>query len=66
MKILVNKRDYAVHQFIGGHFGIINKETQDCVFGGDSADDDSYDEDLMNSVYRNWNGELNKDGRIEL
>ena len=66
MKILVNKRDYEVHQFIGGHFGIIEKETQDCVFGGDSADHDSYDEELMDLVYENWNGELNEDGRIEL
>lgn len=62
----VKKANYEIHQFIGGHFGIVEKTTQDCIFGGDSADHDSYDEELMIAVYAQWGGVLNEDGRIEL
>lgn len=62
----VNKEHYHVHQFIGGYYGICETPSGSrCVFGGDSANDDDYNEDYMNDVYNQWNGDLS-DGRIEL
>ena len=57
----VNKKNYEVHQFISGYFGIIEKKTQDCVYGGDSACEDHYDEELMNTIFNNWDGSLEFD-----
>ena len=58
--IKVNKSDYEVHQFTGEYFGIIEKGSAGgvCVYGGDSADEDCYNGEFINSVYENWDGTL--------
>lgn len=68
----VNKKDYHVHQFMGGYYGICEQSSGGgCVFGGDSANEDDYNEDYINEVYQQWNGTLTYTGdrygyRIEL
>ena len=61
----VNKLDYELFQYIGGHFGICKIGTYggECIFGGDSAWEDCYDLDLMKSIYEQWDGNL-IDGKI--
>ena len=70
-QINVNKNDYEIHKYIDGYYGICVKNTHICVFGGDSANVDDYNEEFMKSVYDNWNGDLTYCGykygyRIEL
>lgn len=60
-----NKSEFSVDKFIGGQFAIIDNTNQKVVFGGDSANEDDYNEDYINDVFNNWNGQLNEDGRIE-
>ena len=37
----VNKKNYHVHQFMGGYYGICEQSSGGgCVFGGDSANED--------------------------
>ena len=68
----VNKKNYHVHQFISGYYGICEQSSGgDCVFGGDSANEDDYNEDYINEVYQQWDGTLIYTGdrygyRIEL
>lgn len=59
----VNKKDYSIKCYNNGYYGIIHNETFECVYGGDSANDDDYNEELITEVFKNWNGTL-KDGRI--
>lgn len=53
-----NKSEFSVEQFIGGQFAIVDNINQRVVYGGDSANEDDYNEDYINSVFTNWNGEL--------
>lgn len=68
----VNKKDYQVHRFISGYYGICEKSSGGgCVFGGDSANEDDYNEDYINEVYQQWDGTLTYTGdrygyRIEM
>lgn len=59
------KKDYQVIQMNGGQFAIeLINAPHTIVFGGDSANEDDYNEDYINEVYNNWNGELNQFGEI--
>lgn len=61
--IKVNKLDYYVFGFLGGYYGIckINSHGGECVHGGDSANEDDYNEEYINSKYENWDGTLHLD-----
>ncbi len=66
----VNKRDYSVEQAMGGYYYIAptGSNCPDCdttVWGGDSAWDDCYDEELANDIYNRWDGELIRDNEFE-
>lgn len=62
----VDKTDFCVNQFMGGQYGICYSASGACcVFGGDSACEDHYNEEYINEVYASWNGTLNEDGRID-
>ena len=55
----VNKEDYHVHKFISGYYGICEQSSGvGCVYGGDSACEDHYNEDYINDVYEKWDGTL--------
>ena len=59
----VNKEDYHVHQFISGYYGICEQSSGGgCVYGGDSACEDHYNEDYINDVYEQWDGTLHYTG----
>ena len=60
----VNKSDYEVYQFISGYFGICKAGHPgvDCIFGGDSANEDDYNEDYIRGVYDQWDGTLTRYG----
>jgi hypothetical protein len=66
MKTTVNKADYEVYSYIGGYYGICKKNMhgRECIFGGDSADEDSYNLEIIQDAYNAWNGVL-QDGHIE-
>jgi hypothetical protein len=73
VKKQVNKSEYQVHQFLGGYWGICEKGQTGgvCVFGGDSANEDDYNEQYIQDVYAQWDGILTYAGeaygyRIEL
>ena len=59
-QIQVNKTDYEIFKFNGGHFGITKIGTfgGELVFGGDSANEDDHDEEYFQDVYDNWDGVL--------
>lgn len=61
--VKVQKMDYEVYSFSSGYFGICKKGEHggNCVHGGDSANDDDYDEDYMNAVFEEWDGTLHYD-----
>ena len=59
----VNKKNYHVHEFINGYYGICKEPSGgQCVFGGDSACEDHYDKDYINDVYEQWDGLLTYTG----
>jgi len=53
-----NKSDFSVDKFIGGQFAIIDNTNQKVVFGGDSANEDDYNEEYINDVFEQWDGTL--------
>lgn len=53
-----NKTEFSVEQFNGGQFAIVDNTNQKVVYGGDSANEDDYNEDYINDVFTNWNGQL--------
>ncbi len=53
-----NKSEFSVEQFNGGQFAIVDNTNQKVVYGGDSANEDDYNEDYINYIFSNWNGEL--------
>lgn len=56
--VKVNKSDFEVVKFNGGYYGICNTETNECIYGGDSADEDCYDLESVNYVMEKWDGHL--------
>lgn len=59
MKTKVNKEDYHVHLFLSGCYGICEQpDGGNCVFGGDSANEDDYSGEYMEAVYQQWDGTL--------
>lgn len=64
MTIQVLKSDFKVIKSNSGVFAIVNKNNfLEVVFGGDSANEDDYNEEYINEVYNLWNGELNCDSK---
>lgn len=63
----VSKSNYEVVSFNSGYYGIAKKDTNksELVWGGDSADEDCHDKELAFSIFENWDGTLNQDGKIE-
>ena len=57
-KITRNKTEFSVEQFNGGQYAIVDNTNQRIVYGGDSANEDDYNEDYINDVFTNWNGQL--------
>ena len=53
-----NKSEFSVEQFNGGQYAIVDNTNQKVVYGGDSANEDDYNEDYINYIFSNWNGEL--------
>lgn len=53
-----NKTEFSVEQFNGGQYAIVDNTNQRIVYGGDSANEDDYNEDYINYVFTNWNGQL--------
>jgi hypothetical protein len=65
MKATVNKSDYQVVKMNGGQFAIeLIQAPHTIIFGADSANEDDYNEDYINDVFANWNGELDENGKI--
>ena len=62
--IKVNKSEYEVYQYMGGYFGIcrIGSNGGSPVFGGDSANEDDYNEEYIRGKFESWNGELHYSG----
>ena len=56
--IEVDKKDYHVKKMLTGYYGIYENTFYECVFGGDSACDDHYNEEYVESVYDDWDGVL--------
>lgn len=57
--IKVDKSDYHVFQYSGGYYGITSSHHGgNNVHGGDSANEDDYNEEYMNDVFEQWDGEL--------
>jgi hypothetical protein len=56
----VNKSEYEVHAYFGGYYGIckVGYYGANPIFGGDSADEDAYNQEYIKAVYNSWNGEL--------
>jgi hypothetical protein len=56
----VNKSDYEVFSFSNGFFGISKIGTfgGELVFGGDSANEDDYNEDYIRDIFAKWDGSL--------
>ena len=44
-------------------FSIADKENRLVVFGGDSANEDDYNEEYINEVYNSWDGTLHLDSK---
>ena len=64
----VNKADYGVFQSLGGYYFIAPNDKPHpayAVAGGDPAFEDFYDYDVVKSIYDDWDGSLNDDGKIE-
>lgn len=58
---MVDRTEYAVYQFNAEYFGICKMSTYGngaCVFGGDSANEDNYNEEYITQVFENWDGKL--------
>lgn len=58
--IKVKKSNYGIFKFASGYFGICEKGTYggNCVHGGDSANEDDYNKEYMESVLKEWDGTL--------
>lgn len=52
--IKTRKGNYELVRFSGGYYGICKKGTNggECIFGGDSAWEDCYSEELMEDIYK--------------
>ena len=58
--ITVDPSEYEVFCFISGYFGICKKGSHggECVHGGDSANRDDYNKELMKQFLDDWDGKL--------
>ncbi len=58
--IKVEKTNYEVFEYSAGYFGIseIGKFGNNCIHGGDSANEDDYNKEYIEEVYSQWNGTL--------
>lgn len=56
----VSKSDFQIFKFNGGYYGICPNDSHggDCIAFGDSADEDSYNLELVTSTFELWNGQL--------
>jgi len=60
--IKVNKSDFKIERSLSGVYsieGYINNELK-TIWGGDSAFEDHYSEDIVKDIYENWDGTLEK------
>jgi hypothetical protein len=62
--IKVNTANYEVYEFISGYYGIceIGSVGGNCVFAGDSAWEDSYNKELIEDIFGQWDGTLHYTG----
>ncbi len=62
--IKVKKSNYEVFEFSAGYLGIskIGEFGANCVAGGDSANEDDYNLDYINEVFKKWDGTLYQQG----
>ena len=58
--INVSKKDFEIYDYMGGYFGICISCSSgaNCVYGGDSACEDHYDKELIESIFNEWDGNL--------
>lgn len=58
--IKVETSNYEIFDFSSGYFGICEKGKHggNCVHGGDSANEDDYNREYMESVLQQWDGTL--------
>lgn len=58
--IKVEKSNYEIFSFANGYFGICEKGKYggNCVHGGDSANEDDYNEANIQDAYNQWDGTL--------
>jgi len=63
--IKVDPSNYEIHDFSSGYFGVCEKGKHGggCVHGGDSANEDDYKKNYMESVLENWDGTLYYQGK---
>ena len=59
-KIEVFKKDFEIYQYSSEYYSICLKNSHggSIVWGGDSADVDSYEKKLINTIFKNWDGKL--------
>jgi len=55
----LDKSAFTVEQMIGGQYRITNGNL--VVWGGDSACEDHYSEELANDIYARWDGSVTCD-----
>ena len=53
-----NKSEFSVEKFIGGQYAIVDNVNQLVVFGGDSANEDDYNDGYITDVFNEWDGNL--------
>ena len=61
-----DKSEFSVEKTMGDYFrieGFNNEGDEVIVFGGDSANEDDYDQDYMDHAFDLWKGEVDEDGR---
>lgn len=62
----VDKAKFEVFEYLNGFYGIcpIGSHGSDPLWGGDSAFEDCYDREVVQSIYDNWDGTLDEWGKI--
>lgn len=59
-QVKLNKENFEVFEFMGGYFGVCEKGSFGglCVKGGDSANEDDYNEEYISEWFKAWDGSL--------
>lgn len=59
----VDKSDYEIYDYMSGYHGICPDGSHggDPILGGDSANEDDYNREYFEEVYKNWDGVLVRD-----